>query len=102
MPTEEARLPGTPLGRKRGHCTSKTGDLAYLLLRITWAGRTVPELYHMTKTEMNQRGTKLLFRGRKLWRGDFAKGDEVGLDGDTLGDFHVKKGLKGLEFACVG
>jgi hypothetical protein len=51
---------------------------------------------------MNQRGTKLRFGGKKLWRGDFAEGDEVGLNGDAFGDLHVEKGLKGLEFASVG
>jgi len=102
MPTEEGRWPGTPLGRKRGHCTSKTGDLAYLLKRITRAGDTVPKLYHKTKIEMNQRGAKLRFRGRKLGSGDFAEGDEVGFDGNAFGDFDVKKSLKGLEFASIG
>jgi hypothetical protein len=68
----------------------------------TWAGYTVPELYHKSKIEMNERGTKLRFGGKKLWRGDFAEGDEVGFNRHTLGDFHVKKGLKGLEFAGVG
>jgi hypothetical protein len=51
---------------------------------------------------MNERGTKLRFRARKLEGCDFAEGDEVGLDGNTLGDFHVKESLKGLEFARVG
>src|SRR5258708_19676887 len=51
---------------------------------------------------MNERGTKLRFGAKKLWRGGFAEGEEVGLNRRTLGDFHVKKGLKGLEFAGVG
>jgi hypothetical protein len=68
----------------------------------TWAGCTVRKLYHKTKTEMNQRGVKLRFSGRKLGRSDFAERDEVGLDGNALGDFHMKKGLKWLEIASVG
>src|SRR5258708_18070443 len=68
----------------------------------TWAGYTVPELYHKSKIEMNERGTKLRFGAKKLWRGDVAEGYEVGFNRHTLGDFHVKKGLKGLEFAGVG
>ena len=102
MPRDEGRLPETPLGRKRGHCTSKIGDLAYLLQRITWPGGTVPELYHKPKTEMNQRGIKLRFGGRKLRSSDFAERDEVGLDRHAFGDFDVKKGPKGLEFASIG
>ncbi len=54
MPTEEGRWPGTPLGRKRGHCTAKTGEMAYLLILSTWAGCTVRQLYHNTETVMNQ------------------------------------------------
>jgi hypothetical protein len=54
MPTEEGRWPGTPLGRKRGHCTAKTGEMAYLLFLITWAGGTVRQLYHNTETVMNE------------------------------------------------
>src|SRR5882762_12011983 len=72
------------------------------LVMATWAGCTVPELYHRSKTEMNERGTKLRFGAKKLWRGDFAEGDEVGFNRHTLGDFHVKNGFKGLEFAGVG
>jgi len=61
MSTEEGRSPGTPLGRKRGHCTSKPGYLAYLLLRTTWAGRTVRELYHNPHFVMNRREKGYVF-----------------------------------------
>jgi hypothetical protein len=54
MPTAEGLWPGTPLGRKRGHCTAKTGDMAYLLTLTTWAGGTVRQLYHNTETVMNE------------------------------------------------
>jgi hypothetical protein len=51
---------------------------------------------------MSQREKSCVFGARSSGGRDFAERDEVGLDGNTLGDFHVKESLKGLEFARVG
>src|SRR5580692_1501253 len=56
----------------------------------------------MSKSVMKQRGKGYVFKPGTLWRGDFAERDEVGFDGNPFGDFHVKKGLKGLEIAGIG
>jgi len=54
MPADEGLWPGAPLGRKRGHCTAKTGEMASLLIMSAWAGGTARQLYHNTKTVMNE------------------------------------------------
>jgi hypothetical protein len=51
---------------------------------------------------MSQREKSCVFGARSSGGRDFAEGNEVGFDRNALGDLHVKKGLKGLEFAGVG
>jgi hypothetical protein len=68
----------------------------------TWAGSTVAKLYYKTKIQMNQREKSYVSRTVSLRGGHIAEGDEIGLEGNALGDFYMKQGFEGFKFAGIG